>query len=170
MVNWKKRKGVLGVAVICGVIWFAHPAKEQVSELEVQISVQYTYANFLLRDTVKELLKWNFSEPITDKNEEEFSRLVNEYVDVTDLFFSGDSIHFEWEHKVDDTKIYFMNYAVGSPLSEEEAADLYQILNATRYISRDFRDYTKDSEFYDAMHSKNHEMVERVKKRLAEKY
>ncbi|MFL0583179.1 hypothetical protein ACH0B6_11430 [Solibacillus silvestris] len=170
MVNWKKNKGVLGAAVLCGVIWFAHPAQEQVNELEVQLSAQYTNANSLLRNTVKELLKWNFSEPITDENQVEFSRLIKAYVDVTSLFFSGDSVHFEWEDKVDDTKIYFMNYAVGSPLSEEEAADLYQILNATRYISRDFRDYTKDSEFYDAIHSKNHEMVKRVKKRLAEKY
>lgn len=170
MVDWKKNKGVLGAVVLCGVIWFAHPAQVQVNELEVQISAQYTNANSLLRDTVKELLKWNFSEPITDENEVEFSRLIKAYVDVTSLFFSGDSVHFEWEDKVDDTKIYFMNYADGSLLSEEEAADLYQILNATRYISRDFRDYTKDSEFYDAMHSKNHEMVERVKKRLAEKY
>ncbi|MBM7665515.1 hypothetical protein JOC25_001990 [Solibacillus kalamii] len=170
MVDWEKNKGVLGAVVLCGVIWFAHPAQVQVNELEVQISAQYTNANSLLRDTVKELLKWNFSEPITDENEVEFSRLIKAYVDVTSLFFSGDSVHFEWEDKVDDTKIYFMNYADGSLLSEEEATDLYQILNATRYISRDFMDYTKDSEFYDAMHSKNHEMVERVKKRLAEKY
>ena len=170
MVDWEKNKGVLGAVVLCGVIWFAHPAQVQVNELEVQISAQYTNANSLLRDTVKELLKWNFSEPITDENQVEFSRLIKAYVDVTSLFFSGDSVHFEWEDKVDDTKIYFMNYADGSLLSEEEAADLYQILNATRYISRDFMDYTKDSEFYDAMHSKNHEMVERVKKRLAEKY
>lgn len=60
-----------------------------------------------------------------------------------------------------------MNYANGSPLSEEDAADLYQVLKATRFISIDLRDYTKQSEFYDAMHSEDHEMMEQVKNRLA---
>ncbi|MGE7983276.1 hypothetical protein [Solibacillus sp. NPDC093137] len=138
--------------------------------MEDQISSQYTYANFLLRGTVEKLLEWNFSEPLTDENEEDFRGLAKEFLDVTDLFFSGSTVHTEWVDRVGDTTIYFLNYANGSPLSEEDAADLYQVLKATRFISIDLRDYTKQSEFYDAMHSEDHEMMEQVKNRLAWKY
>ena len=169
MVSWKS-KGVLGAVVLCGVVWFAHPAQDRVNELEEQISAQYTYANHLLRDTVKALLEYDFSDPLTDENEEDFNRLTKEFWNVINLFFSGGTVHSEWQDRVGDTKIYFMNYANGSPLSEEEAADFYQVLKATRLISMDLRDYTKHSEFYDAMHSEDHEMVEEVKKRLAWKY
>lgn len=170
MVSWKNSKGVLGAVVLCGVVWFAHPAQDRVNKLEEQISAQYTYANSLLRDTVKGLLEYDFSEPLTSENEEDFNRLAIEFWDVTALFFSGDTVHSEWQDRVEDTRIHFMNYANGSPLSEEEVADLYQVLKATRLISMDLRDYTEHGEFYDAMHSGNHEMVERVKKRLAWKY
>lgn len=170
MVSWKNSKGVLGAVVLCGVVWFAHPAQDRVNELEEQISLQYTYANPLLRDTVKALLEYDFSEPLTDENEEDFNRLAKEFRDVTDLFFSGGTVHYEWQDRLDDTKFYLMDYASGSPLSEEEIADLYQVLKATRYICMDFRDYDNRSDFYDAMHSENHEMVEQVKKRLAWKY
>lgn len=169
MVSWKS-KGVLGAVFLCGVVWFAHPAQDRVNELEEQISVQYKYANPLLRDTVKALLEYDFYEPLTVENEEDFNRLTKQFWNVIHLFFNGGTVHTEWRDRVEDTKIYFMNYANGSPLSEEEAADFYQVLKATRLISRDLRDYTENSEFYDAMHSEDHEMVEQVKKRLDWKY
>ncbi|MEK5079017.1 hypothetical protein MKX73_08780 [Solibacillus sp. FSL W7-1436] len=169
MVSWKS-KGVLGAVFLCGVVWFAHPAQDRVNELEEQISVQYKYANPLLRDTVKALLEYDFNEPLTVENEEDFNRLTKQFWNVIHLFFNGGTVHTEWRDRVEDTKIYFMNYANGSPLSEEEAADFYQVLKATRLISRDLRDYTENSEFYDAMHSEDHEMVEQVKKRLDWKY
>lgn len=170
MVNWKNSKGVLAAVVLCGVVWFAHPAQERVNELEDQISAQYMYANFLLRDTAIDLLEHDFSEPLTDENKEDFNKLVKQFIDVTDLFFSGGTVHSEWRERLDDAKFYFMDYSNGSPLSKDEAADLYQVLKANRYICMDFRDYDKHSDFYDAMHSENHEMVEQVKKRLAWKY
>lgn len=169
MVSWKS-KGVLGAVFLCGVVWFAHPAQDRVNELEEQISVQYKYANPLLRDTVKALLEYDFNEPLTVENEEDFNRLTKQFWNVIHLFFNGGTVHTEWRDRVEDTKIYFMNYANGSPLSEEEAADFYQVLKATRLISRDLRDYTENSEFYDAMHSEDHEMVKQVKKRLDWKY
>src|SRR5690606_15606810 len=71
LVSWKS-KGVLGAVFLCGVVRFAHPAQDRVNELEEQISVQYKYANPLLRDTVKALLEYDFYEPLTVENEEDF--------------------------------------------------------------------------------------------------
>ena len=34
MVSWKNSKGMLGAVVLCGVVWFAHPAQDRVNKLE----------------------------------------------------------------------------------------------------------------------------------------
>lgn len=166
--------GILVATVLCGGIWLSqwgHPAKEQVKELEAQMSWHYIQANYLLRSTVGELLEWNFSEPLISENEADFRRLSREFLNVTDLFFSGTTVHYEWRNRVSDANIYLMNYELGSPLSVADIAELHQILQATRFISMDFsHELAAHSEFYDAMHSEKHEMVERVKRRLAMKY
>ena len=170
MDRWKYITVILSSVVLCCVIWFAHPAKERVTELEDQISTQYTYANFLFMDTVEELLEWNFSEPLTDGDEKYFRELSDEFRYIETLFFSGHTVHFEWRDRIFDAETYLMNYAHGQALSEEDIADLYQVLQATRFISRDFSDFTTYSDFYDAVHSEEHEMVERVKFRLDMEY
>lgn len=79
-------------------------------------------------------------------------------------------MHSEWKDKLMEADFYMMDYVLSSSISDEDAADLYQILQATRFISSDFSDFTAYSDFYEAMHSEEHEMVERVKFRLATEY
>ena len=171
MVGLKYIGSVLAAIVLCGVIWLVHPANEQVNQLEEQISRQYLYANFLLRDTVEELLAWNFSQPLTDADEDYLNDLSNELLYTTGLIFSGDVVHHEWRSRMNDIQGYLNNYIYGTTLSEEDVADLKQSLQATRYITMDFDSYADNTyDFYDAMHDEQHEMVERVKSRLATKY
>ncbi|MGN7477026.1 hypothetical protein ACTHOQ_04150 [Solibacillus silvestris] len=170
MVKWKYIAGFLGAVILYAAIWFVHPANDQVDALEDQLSTQYTYANFILRDTVEELLEWDFSQPLTEENIDDFRKIFYEFRNIKDLFFSGYTVHHEWEDRLFDADMYLMNYEQSLSLSEEDAADLEQILQATRFISRDFYDYTGHGDFYDAMQSGKHEMVERVKSRLEMEY
>lgn len=171
MVGLKYIGGVLVAIVLCGVIWLVHPAKEQVNQLEEQISRQYMFANFLLRDTVEDLLAWNFSQPLTDADEDYLKKLSNELLYTTDLIFSGDVVHHEWRSRMNDIQGYLSKYMSGTSLSEEDVADINQSLQATRFITMDFNDYVDNTyDFYNAMHDEHHEMVERVKSRLASKY
>lgn len=170
MVGLKYLGGVLVAIVLCGVIWLVHPAKEQVNQLEEQIGSQYSYANFLLRDTVEELLKWNFSQPLTDADEGYLNELSAEYFYITGLI-SRDVVHHEWRSRMNDIHSYLTKYIYGPSLTEEDVADLQQALQATRFISMDFNDFVESSQdFYAAMHDEQHEMVERVKSRLAKQY
>ena len=171
MVGLKYLGGVLVAIVLCGVIWLVHPAKEQVNQLEEQISRQYMFANFLLRDTVEDLLAWNFSQPLTEADEDYLEELSNELLYTTGLIFSGDVVHHEWRSRMSDIQGYLSNYMSGTSLSEDDVADINQSLQATRFITMDFNDYVDNTyDFYNAMHDEQHEMVERVKSRLASKY
>ncbi|HWL24952.1 MAG TPA: hypothetical protein VNR38_14595 [Ureibacillus sp.] len=128
-------------------------------------------ANFLLHDTVDALLEWNYEQPLTDADVELFNNLSTEFLHITDLFLFNGSVHYEWRSRALDVQEYLTHYQYGSPLSEEDIADLYQVLHATKFITLDFLDYIENShDFYNAMHDKQHKMVERVKERLATKY
>ncbi|MFF2793846.1 hypothetical protein [Lysinibacillus xylanilyticus] len=171
MVGLKYIGGVLVAIVLCGVIWLVHPAKEQVNQLEEQISRQYMFANFLLRDTVEDLLAWNFSQHLTEADEDYLEELSNELLYTTGLIFSGDVVHHEWRSRISDIQCYLSNYMSGTSLSEDDVADINQSLQTTRFITMDFNDYVDNTyDFYNAMHDEQHEMVERVKSRLASKY
>ncbi|MFF2753053.1 hypothetical protein ACFVR1_04745 [Psychrobacillus sp. NPDC058041] len=171
MVGLKYFGGVLVALTLCGVMWFNHPAKEQVKQLEGQISWHFKFANFLLRDTVLELLEWNFSQPLTDGDKVYLSKLSNEFLYITDLIFSGNVVHQEWRNRMYDIQGYLNNYEYGPSLLNEDVDDLHQALRATLFISMDFDDMVEHpQDFYDAMHDEQHEMVERVKSRLATQY
>lgn len=96
MVRLKYFGGVMAALALCGVLWFNHPAKEQVEQMEGQISWQYIHANYLLRDTVEEILEWNYSQPLTDGDQVYLSKLSNEFFYITSLIFSGKVVHQEW--------------------------------------------------------------------------
>jgi len=172
MVRLKYFGRVLVALALCGVIWLNHPAKEQVKQLEGQISWQYIHANYLLRDTVQELLEWNFSQPLTDGDKVYVSELSDEFLYLTGLiFFSGNVVHPEWRNRMDDIQGYLNNYVYGPSLSNEYVEDLHQALQATLFISMDFSHMVERPQgFYDAMHDDQHEMVERVRSRLATHY
>ncbi len=163
--------GILVMLALCGVMWFVHPAKEEVKQLEGQLSWQYKYANFLLRDTVEELLEWDFSQPLTDGDKVYLSGLSDEFLYITSLIFSGDVEHHEWRNRMNDIQGYLNNYVYDPSLSKEEVDDLHQALRATLFISMDFDSIVEQpQDFYDAIHDEQHEMVERVKSRLATQY
>lgn len=168
--KWKYVGGLLGAVVLSYAIWLNVPEKEPVKELEDQISTHYTYANYILINAVEKLLEWDFSQPLTTENEDDFWDLAYDFRNITDLFFSGPTVHDEWRDRLFDADRYLMNYELDLALPEEDAADLYQILQATRFISMDFRHFTDSGDYYDAMHSEKHEMVERVKFRLEMEY
>ena len=72
-------------------------------------------------------------------------------------------MHSEWEARMSDVSWYLQDYLDGTPLTEEEAAVLYQALQAIRFIAKDFRDITQYDmqSAYDAIHDEEHEMVEK---------
>ena len=163
--------GGIVVLALYGFIWFVHPAKEQVNQLEKQMSQQYFYANYLLRDTVDELLEWDFSKPLTSEDEEYLSELSVQLQYITGLTFSGNMVHQEWRNRMNDIHDYLYNYLYAHSLLEEDVADLRQVLQATRFITMDFNDFIENTQdFYDGMHDEEHEMVERVKSRLTTQY
>ncbi|KGR79846.1 hypothetical protein [Ureibacillus manganicus] len=172
MVRLKHIVSVLVAIVLCGVIWLVHPAKEQVNQLETQIGRQYYSANFLLLDTVEELLAWNFSQPLTDADVDYLDKLSDDLLHTTDLiFFGGNVVHHEWRSRMLEVQEHLTKYVNGTSLTEIEVADLMQTLKATRFITLDFQDYVENiHDFYNAMHDEQHEMFERVKERLATKY
>lgn len=80
-------------------------------------------------------------------------------------------MHKEWRERISDIQGYLNKYVYGPPLSEQDANDLEQALQATYFISMDFSDFIKNNQdFYKAMYDEKHEMVERVKSRLAMYY
>lgn len=167
MVALKKLGGIFFTLALCGVVWFVHPAKEQVKRMEDQIGEQYLYANFLLRDSVDELLAWNFSQPLSDADEVYLDDLSDKLLYTSNLMFNGNLVHSEWRERINDIQQYLNDYVYGTSLSEENIADLKQALQASRFISMDF---DSEVDFYDAMHDEQHEMVDKVKQRLATQY
>lgn len=129
-------------------------------------------SNFFLRDTLEEILEWNFSEPLNDENKVYLSELSDEFFYLTGHIFSRNVVHQEWRNRMNDIQSYLNNYVYDpSSLTEEDVADLYQALQATRFISMDFNDFIENpQDFYDAMHDEKHGMVERVKSRLVIQY
>lgn len=169
VVEMKRLGGILVTIALCGVVWLVHPAKEQVKQMEGQIGEQYLYANFLLRDTVEELLAWDFSHPLSDADEGYVNELSDELLYTSNLMFNGNVVHHGWRDRIKVIEHYLNDYVYGSSLSEENIADLHQALQATRFISMDFNS-TVDGDYYDAMHDEQHEMVIKVKNRLATRY
>lgn len=160
---------VLVLGALCGLIWWTYTAKEQVNQIEREMSNQYFYANLLLRNTVDELLEWDFSQPLTDMIEDKdyLNKLFAELDYTTSLMFSGGVVHHEWQGRINDILIYLHSYITDTSISEENVADLYQALQATRFITMDFKN---TNDFYDAMHDEKHEMVKQVKSRLDIQY
>lgn len=160
---------VLVLGALCGLIWWTYTAKEQVHQIEREMSNQYFYANLLLWNTVDELLEWDFSQPLTDMIEDKdyLNKLFAELDYTTSLMFSGGVVHHEWQGRINDILIYLHSYITDTSISEENVADLYQALQATRFITMDFKN---TNDFYDAMHDEKHEMVKQVKNRLDLQY
>ncbi|MCH7322698.1 hypothetical protein LZ480_12435 [Solibacillus sp. MA9] len=160
---------VLVLTALCGLIWWTYSAKEQVNQMEREISNQYFYANSLLRNTVDELLEWNFSQPLTDAVEDKdyLYELFAELDNTTSLIFSGYVVHHEWRSRMYDILNYIHRYIMDSSLSEEDVADLHQALRATLFITMDLKD---TNDYYEAMHDEKHEMVKQVKSRLNAQY
>ncbi|MBD8033978.1 hypothetical protein [Solibacillus merdavium] len=160
---------ILVALALCAVIWIVHPAREQVRELEKELSYQYSTANKLLRNTVEELLEWNFSQPITAEEKDYIHGLYVEISEITDLIFRGNVVHLEWKNRMYDIQAYLQRYMFGPPLLEEDVADLNQALQAILFITIDYREFVKYPD-YGAMHDEKHEMVEKIKKRLETQY
>ena len=184
--NWLKYViGFLIVIALCTVIWFIRPANDQlevkVSALEEQIGRHYLNDLSSLERTAEQLLEYDLSLPITEENGKIIDELSRDLDTILDnLFFehpfmySEEStiIHSKWHNELSKAKWDLPFYGKEVPLTKEEAADLYQILQASRFIAKDFRDivgYDYQSA-YDAMHDKDHEMVERINYRLSIKY
>mgnify|MGYP003409149506 FL=1 len=171
VVKMRKMGVVLIILALCGIVWLAHPAQQQVKEMEQQISSQYLYANYLLNDTVMDLLAWDFSQPLYEEDKHYINKLFNEIFYLSSIMFSGGTVHKEWRNRIWDLQQYLRNYIDGKILSEEELADLHQALQETRYISMDlYNDIDSNTDLYEAMHDEHHEMVEKVKNRLATQY
>lgn len=160
---------ILVALALCGVIWIVHPAREQVRELEKELSYQYSTANKLLRNTVEELLEWNFSQPITAEEKDYIHGLYVEISEITDLIFRGNVVHFEWKQRMYDIQSHIHLYMLDLSLSEEDVADLNQALQAILFITMDYREFVKYPD-YDAMHDEKHELVKKIKKRLETQY
>lgn len=174
--------GLVVVIALCTVVWFKLPTKievnqleEKVSILEVQIGEHYINDISLLENVSEQLLNYNFNQPITDENNSMISKVSEDFRTITsNLLFIGSnaSVHAELQYRVSNVRTYLIDYVYGASLTKEEVADLYQVLQAIRFIIKDFRDivsYNPQSA-YDAMHDEEHEMVERIKYRLSLKY
>lgn len=183
ILNWLKYVGgLLVVIALCTIVWFNSPAREQVKQLEEKVSTleeqiggYYRDIAFSLDSTAEQLLAHKFNQPITDEDEDMINELSDEFRDISyKLFFENGNVnmHSEWEARMSDVSWYLRDYLDGNPLTEEEVADLYQALQAIRFIAKDFRDITQYDlqSAYDAIHDEEHEMVERVKYRLSLEY
>ena len=188
--------GFLVVIVLCTVIWFEHPAKEQANQLDEKASALEEQANQLdkkvsaleeqigrhyladissLENTAEQLLAHNFNQPITDEDEGLIDELSEGFLDTSDNIFymnRDEPIHLEWQGRLLDVHMYLLRYLSGTSLTKEEVADLYQALQATRFIAMDFGGIAQDDpqSSYDAMHDEEHEIVERIKYRLSLNY
>ena len=167
MVVIKNLGGILFTLALCGIVWLVHPAKEQVKEMEEQIADQYLFANYLLRNSVDKLLAWNFSQPLSDADKGYVNELSDELLYTSNLMFNKNVVHHEWRGRINDIEHYLNDYIHETSLSEENIADLHQALQATRFISMDL---DSEEDFYEAMHDDQHEMVGKVKNRLATQY
>ena len=167
--------GILIVAIAMSlIVWFVnHPPEkqeaQQVEQLEQEMGRHYLYASYLLGDTVEEFLAWNFKESLSETDEAYINKLNNELLHISGLMFSGDVIHSEWSNRVNDILDYLNDYIYGKSLSEEEILDLHQALQATRFISMDFKN-SYNMDYYDAMHDEQHEMAGKDKNRLVTQY
>ena len=182
MIRLKYVSGLLVVIALCTIIWFNPPAKEQVKQLEEKVSTleeqigsHYRDFIFSMESTAEQLLAHNFKQPITDEDEDMINELSDEFSGISDnLFYVNINamVHSEWENRMFDVDRYLYKYRYEASLTKEEVADLYQALQAIRFIAKDFIDFTQYDmqSSYDAMHDKKHEMVERVKYRLSLKY
>lgn len=182
MIRLKYVSGLLVVIALCTIIWFNPPTKEQVKQLEEKVSTleeqigsYYGDIIFSLDSTAEQLLAHNFNQPITDEDEGIINELSAEFSGISDnLFYVNINamVHSEWEARMSDVSWYLRDYLHGTPLTEEEVDDLYQALQAIRFIAKDFRDITQYDlqSSYDALHDEEHEMVERVKYRLSLEY
>ena len=175
--RWVYVGGILAVTTLCGVLWSIQSGKEkgqeqeQVTQLEGQIGIQYIHANYLLKSTVESLLEWDFSQPLTDADERYLRNHFNNFSNLRGIIFNGYIVHEEWRRRMYDIEGYLLKYGYDRSLSKEEVDDLYQGLEATRFISLDLDDMLDSfQDFYDGMHDEQHEMRERIKSRLATQY
>lgn len=154
---------------IGGLLWWTYSAKEQVNQMEKDIGNHYFYANFLLRNTVNELLEWDFSQPLTEKAEDKdyLYKLFAELDFTTSLMFSDGVVHHEWRSRIYDILTYLHSYITNASILEENVADLNQALQATLFITRDFNEVKN---YYDAMHDEKHTFSKQVKSRLNTQY
>jgi hypothetical protein len=120
---------------------------------------------------VESLLEWDFSQPLTDADERYLRNHFNNFSNLRGIIFNGYIVHEEWRRRMYDIEGYLLKYGYDRSLSKEEVDDLYQGLEATRFISLDLDDMLDSfQDFYDGMHDEQHEMRERIKSRLATQY
>ncbi|SOC41512.1 hypothetical protein [Ureibacillus acetophenoni] len=134
---------------------------------------QYKDTNRYLFLMVDKLIKWNYNQPLTDAEVDYFTHLSADFSRTANLLLSNGyefNVHREWKYRIDDIERYINDYLYGSTLSEVDIEDLNQALYATKFITMDLKEIRSDRDFYKAMHDEHHEMVERVKERLAMKY
>ncbi|WP_339216415.1 hypothetical protein [Solibacillus sp. FSL W8-0372] len=184
--NWLKYViGLLIVIALCTAVWFIRPTNAQleakISVLEEQIGRHYLNDFDSLERTAEQLLEYDLNLPITEENgkvidvlSRDLDTILNNLFYNHPLIYSEESttIHSKWHNELSQAKWNLPFYGKELPLTKDEAADLYQILQASRFIAKDFRDivgYDYQSA-YDAMHDKDHEMVERINYRLSIKY
>lgn len=174
--------GFVVVITLCTVVWFKLTTKIEVNQLEEkviiledQIGNHYRSDLYLWEDAAEQLLTYDFSQPITDENNNEIFKLSRLFYTASEnLFFrlGTESIHPELYSKLSDVDRYFITYVDEGSLTEEQVADLYQVLHAVRFIAKDINGLTvyDTQALYNAMHNEEHEIVERIKYRLSIEY
>lgn len=173
--------GFVVVITLCTVVWFKLTTKIEVNQLEEkviiledQIGNHYRSDLYLWEDAAEQLLTYDFSQPITDENNNEIFKLSRFFIPHRKTFFrlGTESIHPELYSKLSDVDRYFITYVDEGSLTEEQVADLYQVLHAVRFIAKDINGLTVyDTQvLYNAMHNEEHEIVERIKYRLSIEY
>lgn len=170
--------GFVVVITLCTVVWFKLTTKIEVNQLqekviilEDQIGNHYRSDLYLWEDAAEQLLTYDFSQPITDENNNEIFKLSRLFYTASEnlfLDFGTESIHPELYSKLSDVDRYFITYVDEGSLTEEQVADLYQVLHAVRFIAKDINGLTVY--VYNAMHNEEHEIVERIKYRLSIEY
>ena len=156
---------------LCGIIWLVHPARAQVNDLEKQISYQYDSATTLLNQNTTELLEWDFNQPLKQEDKDYVYDLYFQFKFIANILFQDDVVHREWRYRMLEAEAHLMSYIQSASLSEKDRTDLHQVLQASYYITFDFRDYVKNpARYYEAMHDEQHEMVEVIKNRLDAQY
>ena len=137
MYESKNSSWVIFAICFCWIIWFiwynAPEDPDPIKQYEEQIGYQYDSANDLLRNTVDELLEWNFNEPLSDADEDYLFHLLRDFSSIKDLFFGRYDNHFrvhpvypEWHTRMEDIDNYLVKYGNERTLTYEEVTDLYQ--------------------------------------------